>query len=32
MLKKSFIISLFGLCLMSFSVNAGDAEKGKKSF
>ena len=32
MLKKSFIISLFGLCLMSFSVNAGDAEKGKKVF
>ena len=32
MIKKSFIISLFGFCLISLSANAGDAEKGKKVF
>ena len=30
MIKKSFIISLLGFCLISLSANAGDAEKGKK--
>ena len=32
MIKKSFIITLFGFCLISLSANAGDAEKGKKVF
>ena len=32
MINRSFIISLFGFCLISLSANAGDAEKGKKVF